>query len=474
MSAEPIAARAVAPVLGRPAPAALRSLRPAEASLVEATVLRYGIRPLLFGADAGSATVAAAVTGNWSRVAVVYAAVLLLVATLRGLHRSRLTLSVLDDGPSLLLCSAGAASMTLLIADPMPHTIVALAGAQAALMLGFRAVAYAFVRETRRRRVVEHPTLVLGAGRIGGRLASVLNDHPEYGLLPVGFLDDEPLLTEDERPVPVLGSYAALPQVLVEFGVRNVIVAFGGLAESEIVDVIHTCDQLDCEVFFVPRLFELHSSNHDTETVWGLPLVRLRRAAFRRPSWRLKRAVDLFVSSLALVIAAPVILVCMLALRLDNGPGVLFRQERVGLDGRRFMLLKLRTLRPADDGESATLWSVANDHRLGRVGRFLRRTSLDELPQLWNIFRGDMTLVGPRPERPHFVDMFRQTYTRYMARHRVPAGLTGWAQVHGLRGDTSIEERARFDNFYIENWSIWTDVKIMLRTLASVFGARGG
>jgi exopolysaccharide biosynthesis polyprenyl glycosylphosphotransferase len=187
----------------------------------------------------------------------------------------------------------------------------------------------------------------------------------------------------------------------------------------------------------------------------------------------LKRVFDVVVSGIALLILAPVMLACALAVRLEGGRGVLFRQERVGLDGRPFELLKFRSLRPADDDESRTRWNVANDHRMGRVGRFLRQTSLDELPQLLNILRGDMSLVGPRPERPHFVHEFTREFPRYAARHRVPAGLTGLAQVHGLRGDTSIEERAQFDNAYIETWSLWSDVKIMLRTAWAVVRGTG-
>jgi len=152
---------------------------------------------------------------------------------------------------------------------------------------------------------------------------------------------------------------------------------------------------------------------------------------------------------------------------------VIFRQPRVGRHGVVFDCLKLRSLRPADELESATNWSVASDLRVSRVGRFLRRTSIDELPQLWNIIRGDMTLVGPRPERPHFVDKFSSEYDRYAHRHRVQAGLTGLAQVSGLRGDTSIADRARYDNYYIEHWSLWLDVKILIRTFAEVLFARG-
>ena len=165
---------------------------------------------------------------------------------------------------------------------------------------------------------------------------------------------------------------------------------------------------------------------------------------------------------------APVLAVCAVAVAAGVGRPVLFRQARVGLDGRQFTLVKFRSLTPVDEQESSSHWNIAQDARMSRVGRLLRRSSLDELPQLWNIVRGDMSLVGPRPERPSFVDQFTNSFPRYMARHRVPAGLTGWAQVHGLRGDTSIEDRARFDNHYIENWSLWQDVTIILRTVAQV------
>ena len=178
-------------------------------------------------------------------------------------------------------------------------------------------------------------------------------------------------------------------------------------------------------------------------------------------------------SALALVVLSPAAAACALAVRLEGGPGVIFRQERVGCDGVRFQLLKFRSMRPANEQESKTQWNIANDDRLGPVGRMLRITSLDELPQLFNILRGDMSLVGPRPERPHFVEEFGRAVPRLRGSAPGPCGLTGWAQIHGLRGDTSIEERARMDNFYIENWSLWLDFKILLRTSVSVFRAPG-
>jgi exopolysaccharide biosynthesis polyprenyl glycosylphosphotransferase len=203
-----------------------------------------------------------------------------------------------------------------------------------------------------------------------------------------------------------------------------------------------------------------------------MPLVRLRRAPFRTRAWTAKRVSDVLISAIVLVVIAPVLLLCALLSRWETGC-VLFRQTRVGLDGEPFTLLKFCSLRPAEDAEAATRWNIGDDARVGPIGRILRRTSLDELPQLWNVLRGDMSLVGPRPERPHFVDEFNQQFPWYMARHRVPVGLTGWAQVHGLRGDTSIADRTHFDNFYIENWSLWGDIKILFRTVGQVLRGSG-
>jgi exopolysaccharide biosynthesis polyprenyl glycosylphosphotransferase len=312
----------------------------------------------------------------------------------------------------------------------------------------------------------------VGAGKVGNQVAEILRDHPEYGLHPVGFLDADPRFPDSPSGLPVLGGPPALTGLLRTRRIHNVVVAFSSMRESEMVHVIRTCDRYRCELFVVPRLFELHHVDDDMDTAWGLPLVRLRRATYRTSSWRAKRAFDLVSSGLALLVLAPLMGAIALAVRLDSGPGVLFRQERVGVDGRTFDLLKFRSLKVSTN-ESDTTWNIAGDARVTRVGRFLRKSSLDELPQLINILRGDMSVVGPRPERPHFVSEFRSAYPSYEARHRVPCGLTGWAQVHGLRGNTSIADRARFDNYYIENWSLWLDLKIILRTFSSVLRGAG-
>ncbi len=445
------------------------------------TILRWGVRPLLLAVDVVGWLAASWVTSG-GRVQGGHVVLLVLTVALfvpAGLYQARLTLSALDDLPALAgrALAAAAVATTAGVVFGLEITrvpLVATATAMAITLPLLRLMAYSFVRRTRRRGVVAHPTLILGAGRVGGQLTELLLRHPEYGLRPVGFLDSRPLLDVDRLPIPLLGGHDALVRSIVEFKVHNVVVAFGSAPESQMVEVIRTCDRLNCEIFFVPRLFELSTvrARGEIDEVWGLPLIRLRRAAFRTPSWRLKRLVDIIFSAVALTAALPVLAICAAAVRWEGGPGVLFRQERVGIDGRAFQLLKFRSMRPLDESDSLTTWSIARDARVGRVGRMLRQTSLDELPQLWNILRGDMSLVGPRPERVHFVEQFTASYPRYTARHRVPSGLTGWAQVHGLRGDTSIEDRARFDNYYIENWSMWSDVKIVLRTAALM--ARGG
>ena len=442
------------------------------------TLLRYGVRPFLVLADVAAFGIAVAVQGGPLGQDLVLLTVVLGLYASAGLYRSRLSLSALDDLPALVGRALVAAALTSSLALALGSTSATarLFGTATAMAVGvvlLRAVAYNIVRRFRARGWVAHSTLLLGAGQVGGQIATLLLDHPEYGLRPVGFLDNDPLLGPEERPVPLLGGTEALSSVLVEFGVRDVVVAFSSVPGSQMVDIIRTCDRLDVEIFFVPRLFELHNTSREMDQVWGVPLVRLPRAAFRSVSWRLKRVFDVVSSGLALLVLSPVMLALAAAVRLEGGPGVLFRQERVGMDGRPFELLKFRSLRPVDDAESATLWNIKHDDRLGPVGRFIRSTSLDELPQLWNILRGDMTVVGPRPERPAFVEAFSSSYPRYTARHRVPAGLTGWAQIHGLRGDTSIEDRARFDNYYIENWSLWLDLKIVIRTVAVVLTGQG-
>jgi len=401
-----------------------------------------------------------------------------LLATAAAAHgyRARLTLSALDQLPVAVLGAVGAGlvhAVVVLATDGTTGSVLWRVAVLAVGVVVLRAVAVAVIRFARRRGVVVHRTLVVGAGVVGRDLSRRFLERPELGLEPVGILDgDEPGDTAD-LGVPWLGGIERLAVTVLDKDVDVVVVAFSRQPESELVDVLRTCDRLDCEFFFVPRLFEVQSVHADMDEAWGVPLMRVRRAAFRTVSWRVKRLLDVVFASLALVLVSPVLAAVALAVRLDGGPGVLFRQQRVGLDARPFTMLKFRSLRPADDTESATRWNVAHDDRMSTVGRLIRATSLDELPQLVNVVRGDMSLVGPRPERPHFVSEFTNSIPRYTGRHRVPAGLTGLAAVYGLRGDTSIPERARMDNYYIENWSLWLDLKVLLQTVAAVVRQTG-
>jgi exopolysaccharide biosynthesis polyprenyl glycosylphosphotransferase len=466
---------------------------PSSGSRGWARMASFGVWPLFLALDTLALTIGVLgmeVVGSNiglespSRKTAAFGVVFLLGLAHAKLYRSRLSLSVLDDFPVLVgrwLTAAGIAVMGQIVWSQAlwKDYVINWRFLWGALSIGvlvvvLRSLGYTLVRRLRARRLVSHSTLILGAGTVGGQVAEILCTHAEYGLDPVGFLDADPRMVDGVAGVPVLGSPDRLSQLLRQGQIDSVIVAFSSLKESEMVGVIRTCDRYRCELFVVPRLYELHQVDGEMDAAWGLPLVRLRRATYRSSAWRLKRLVDLVVSGLALLFLTPVLLSLALAVRLDGGPDIIFRQKRVGVDGRHFDVLKFRSLRPVDETESATNWNVAHDSRLSPIGRFLRKTSLDELPQLYNILRGDMSLVGPRPERPHFVDQFRSAYPSYEARHRVPSGLTGWAQVHGLRGDTSIADRARFDNYYIENWSLWLDLKIIVRTFSSVLRGAGG
>jgi exopolysaccharide biosynthesis polyprenyl glycosylphosphotransferase len=441
---------------------------------------RWSVAPLLVTIDLLGLLVAVVVGHHAMGAALSFVGLTSLLLAAGGLYRSRLSLSVLDDLPPLLGRCLTAAGLVVLVSastslGPVaPSTTMAVALSGAAGLVAGRAASYHLVRAMRRRGTVSHRTLIYGAGAVGVHIAGTLLHNSVYGLKPVGFVDAEPLHggKDDPLELPLLGDGTDLAAVLGRHEIGVVVIAFTSAPESSIVDIIRQCDRLDCDIFYIPRLFELHHRTRDVEEIWGIPVIRLRRATHRSPIWPVKRALDMLVAATLLVLLSPFMLACAVAVRLECGRGVIYRQRRVGLDGRQFELLKFRTLRSSDN-QSDLEWSIAADGRVAPVGRFLRKTSLDELPQLVNVLRGQMSLVGPRPERPFFVQKFTESMPRYTARHRVPAGLTGWAQVHGLRGDTSIQDRLLFDNYYIENWSLWSDIKILLRTTISIFTRSG-
>ena len=453
-------------------------------SLIDVMPWLRSIRPVLTLVDPVAVLVAGLVVrDSVSPLAVIVAAVAAaLVCRGSDLHRSRLVLSVLEDLPRLALATL-VATVTLVAITPTPDLespswamLVTFSGTTLALLVVLRAIVYSRACARRRDGRSSHPAIIVGSGAVGQRLARTFLARGEYGLHPVGMIDTVPGLAARDLPLPLLGGVDDLENAMADLGVDDVVFAFPEPPDADTLAIVRRCVQRDHQVFVVPRFFEMMGLDHRrrTEVIGDVAVMRLRRWGVRPHTMLLKRAFDVTLAGLALILLSPVLLACALAVRLETGPGVIFRQVRVGLGGGTFTLYKFRSLRPTDQQESATQWSIDNDDRLGPVGRFLRRTSLDELPQLVNVLRGDMSLVGPRPERPFFVREFSRAELRYDDRHRVPTGLTGWAQVNDLRGDTPIDARVRFDNHYIENWSFWTDVKIMARTVRAVFRAQPG
>ena len=440
-----------------------------------APLLRDGVRRLLLASDILACLVAGALSPSRWPLAVYFSIVLLAFLFVVDAYRSRLRLSLLDDLPRLTQAWLMAVALMEVIAQIILGEFVGiqLAAVAGIAMVAFRLLSYQLVRSLRRRGSVSHATVIVGSGETGEAIARQLNKNPQCGLRPLGFVDHEVSPTTGPLLAPHLGGPKKLNRILQAFEPGALIIGHTSMAEDELVTMIRACHRHRCEMFLLPRFYQVIHVGDDMDAVGDMPLIRLRRAAYRSWGWRCKRLMDITLSLAAIVLLSPLLLACVAAVRMGGGPGIIFRQERVSVDGRRFNLLKFRSLRPVDDLESQTNWNIANDSRVNVVGRTLRKYSLDELPQLFNILRGDMSLVGPRPERPYFVAEFDRLYGGYGARHRVPSGLTGWAQVHGLRGNTSIDERARFDNFYIENWSLWLDLKIMLLTLVAVFKSPG-
>jgi len=317
--------------------------------------------------------------------------------------------------------------------------------------------------------------LIVGAGNVGTDVARQLTAHPEFGLTPVGLLDADPRRPEGGTPFPVLGAPEDLLQVAAGVEAEHVLIAYSSASDEGLVPLVRQCQEGRLEVSLVPRLFESLNDRVRFERVGALPLLKLDSVDLRGWQFSVKYALDRTLAALVLVPLAPLLLLIAACVKLTTPGRVLFRQPRVGRDGQEFSLLKFRSMRidsprettfRPEDGSAPG--GIEGTDRRTWVGKILRRTFLDELPQLINVLRGEMSLIGPRPERPEFVELFHPTVDRYNERHRVKSGMTGWAQVCGLRGQTSLVDRIQADNYYIENWSAWLDVKIMLLTVRAV------
>jgi len=260
-----------------------------------------------------------------------------------------------------------------------------------------------------------------------------------------------------------------LAELIDQHEVDEVIIALPEASHDDLLDIISMCEVHHATVRIFPDLFQIIASELRISDLDGLPLLTVRDIALRGWNLTLKRGMDLVFSAIGLVMLSPLLMLIALIVRLESKGPVFYCQERVGLDGKPFAMIKFRSMRIDAEAATGPVWAVEDDPRRTKSGKFLRESSLDEFPQLINVLLGDMSLVGPRPERPVFVDQFKRFVPRYMERHKEKAGITGWAQVNGLRGDTSIVERTKYDLYYIENWSLLFDLKILLRTLINQF-----
>ena len=327
-----------------------------------------------------------------------------------------------------------------------------------------------------KRGAMESRVLIVGTGEMGRAILQKIRQSPSLGYRAAGFVSsDYNSTSEPIRGVPILGGIDDVGSLVNHDAISEVIIAEPGLPHQRIIDIVAACEKGRVSVKAFPDVFQLISSEVSIGDLNGMPMVSIRDAGLRGWNLAIKRAVDIIVAASMLILFSPVMLLLALLIKLSSPKGpVFYVQERVGLDGKPFQVIKFRSMMPEAEEETGPVWATRGDPRATRLGASMRRFSLDELPQFINVLLGEMSVVGPRPERPYFVEQFSEKVPRYLERHREKAGLTGWAQVNGLRGNVSIEERTAYDLWYVENWTLLLDLRIMLRTLIAIFKDTNG
>ena len=312
--------------------------------------------------------------------------------------------------------------------------------------------------------------LLIGYSRAAEEYITRINSNPQWGYVVRGILDDRIPSGTMYKGVKVVGRIENIRYILPENKLDEIAITLALKDYDHLETIVDLCEKSGVHTKFIPDYNSLVPSHPYTEDLMGLPVINIRYVPLTNTlNWVAKRAVDIIGSSVGIVISAPIMLVVALAVRFTSRGPIIFKQERVGLHNKTFKMYKFRTMEMQKPSAEQKAWTVKDDPRVTRIGKFLRRTSLDELPQLFNILVGEMSLVGPRPERPQFVEKFKEDIPRYMIKHQVRPGLTGWAQINGYRGDTSIRKRIEYDLFYIENWTMSLDIKIMFLTFFKGF-----
>ncbi len=334
----------------------------------------------------------------------------------------------------------------------------------------FRTILRTILRKLRARGYNLKHVLLVGYSRAAEQYMDHIRENPQWGYVVVGVLDDHVPAGTLYHGVKVLGTLGNLEIILPENKLDEIAITLPLQDYEKLTDMVNICEKFGVHTKFIPDYNSVIPTRPYTEDIGGLPVINIRYVPLTNTAnIVVKRLMDIVGSICGIILTSPIMLFCAIAVRFSSRGPIIFKQERVGLHNKTFRMYKFRSMRVQSDKAEKKGWTVRNDPRVTPVGRFLRKTSLDELPQLFNILKGDMSLVGPRPERPQFVDKFREEIPRYMVKHQVRPGLTGWAQVNGLRGDTSIRKRIEYDIYYIENWTVLFDVKIILMTFFTGF-----
>jgi exopolysaccharide biosynthesis polyprenyl glycosylphosphotransferase len=393
----------------------------------------------------------------------------------RGLYDGHRVHSLLSETRRLVeVCALGTLLLTSITFFGQMEwvsrlTVTLFAGVSAAVLVSSRIAIRLALRALRRRGHFVQTVLIVGTGTLAREIHARLTRHPELGFRVRGFLGPSSAGLGGDDCAPWLGSYEELHAVVSAHDIDQVVLALDRSDPANPLKLLRELHDTTAAVRFVPDLLGIDTVQGGIEDFDGLPMIRLIESPLVGWNAILKRAVDVVGASAALALGAPVFAAIALAVKWSSPGPVFYRQERMGLDGRLFSMWKFRTMVQDAERETGAVWAVANDSRRTPLGSFLRRTNLDEIPQFWNVLVGQMSLVGPRPERPEFIREFRAGLPGYMLRHKVKGGLTGWAQVNGCRGNTSIEKRLEYDMAYLRRWSLGFDLRILLLTVVRGF-----